>query len=149
MNGLRSDYLEKLAKICLNVVACDELKVLNYGDKYICNLDRSYEEGSHYIAISIKEENSIYFDSYGNPCLNEYIKNALVENHITEMYYSAKQIQNSISLFCGYFCLAFLICDERNIKLEDFLSLFKENDVRSNEKLASEIIIQSLIDKTS
>ena len=130
-----------------NVVACDELKVLNYGDKYICNLDRSYEEGSHYIAISIKEENSIYFDSYGLPCLNEYIKKSLVGNQITEIYYSAKQIQNSLSFYCGYFCLAFLIYDKKNIKLENFLSMFQENDVKANEKVAAEIILKSLKDK--
>ena len=130
-----------------NVVACDELKVSNYGDKYICNLDRSYEEGSHYIAISIKEENSIYFDSYGLPCLNEYIKKSLVGNQITEIYYSAKQIQNSLSFYCGYFCLAFLIYDKKNIKLENFLSMFQENDVKANEKVAAEIILKSLKDK--
>ena len=68
MNGLRSDYLEDLAKLSLssfrNVVACDMLTNLKEGDRFICNLDKSSEKGSHYIAISVKQEGSIYFDGW-------------------------------------------------------------------------------------
>ena len=50
-------------------------------------------------------------------------------------------------MYCGYFCLAFLIYDKKNIKLENFLSMFQENDVKANEKVAAEIILKSLKDK--
>ena len=149
MNGLRSDYLENLANICLlkfnNVTACDKLKTLKQGDKYICNLDPSHQKGSHYIAISVKKSGSLYFDSYGFPCMNEHIKRAFLKSNITKLYYSQKSIQSSISLFCGYFCLAFLICDERGLSMEQFLSLFDEKDLRANEGVASDIIRQSVI----
>ena len=151
MNGLRSDYLENLAQVCLdkfnNVVACDNLPILKSGDRFICNLDTSHEKGSHYIAISIKNGRSIYFDSYGFPCLNKHIKNTFLSSNITKIYYSKKPIQTSVSLFCGYFCLAFLICDEQGVTLEQFVSMFIENDVKANEKIASEIIKRSLARK--
>ena len=117
MNGLRSDYLEKLVRLCVsnfqNVVACDQLTSMCDGDRFICNLDRSFEKGSHYIALAIQNGKCVYFDSYGFPCLNEHIEAALIRNNISKLYYSKKTIQNGISLFCGYFCLAFLICDEK------------------------------------
>ena len=144
MNGLRSDYLKDLSNLCLSdfndVLPCDKLTVLKQGDKYICNLDPSNEKGSHYIAVSIKKNYCLYFDSYGFPCMNDYIKKAFLDNDITTVYYSKKTIQSSLSLFCGYFCLAFLICDECTFSMDEFLSLFYEKNLKRNEDIAADII---------
>ena len=144
MSGLRSDYLKDLSNLCLSdfsdVVPCDKLSVLTQGDKYICNLDPSNEKGSHYIAVSIKKDYCLYFDSYGFPCMNEYIKKAFLENDITTLYYSKKSIQSSFSLFCGYFSLAFLICDECGLSMDEFQNLFDDKNLKRNEKVAADII---------
>ena len=50
MNGLRSDYLENLANLCLlrfrNVIPCDMITDLRVGDRIICNLDTQFERGN-------------------------------------------------------------------------------------------------------
>ena len=143
-NGLRSDYLKNLVSLCIpdfnDVVPCDKLLDLKEGDKYICNLDPSNEKGSHYVAISIKENYCLYFDSFGFPCMNEYIQKALLNNDIMIVYYSKKRIQDGLSLFCGYFCLAFLICDQWGLSLKEIASQFLEKDLKKNEEIATNII---------
>ena len=144
MNGLRSDYLNKLAKTCLldfkSVTACDLLEDLKSGEKYICNLDPSFKPGSHYVCFSIEEKTVIFFDPYGQPCYNDYMLKAFSESQLSEMKYSKKCIQNDVSLFCGYFCLSQLICYEQGVSLEKFVSQFDDKDVLKNENIAINII---------
>ena len=64
MEGVKSDYLEKVAKICLHqfngVIPWDVLcqnGQLKKGDMYIINLDDSTQPGSHFVAFHVKEDN--------------------------------------------------------------------------------------------
>ena len=153
MSGLRSDYIDVLARTCLVnfncVTPCDLLKKISKGQSYICNLDPSYKEGSHYIALSIQGGTVIYFDSYGLPCMNEHIIDAFLKNNLNQYVYSRKKIQNNISLFCGYFCLAFLICEEKGSSLSDFVSFFTEDDLVQNEMIALNIIKNHIKNKNT
>ena len=114
MNGLSSDYLENLAYLCLskfnNVLPCNMLTDLNHGDRYICNLDKASEKGSHCVALSIKKNKILYFDSLGLPCMNEHIIKAFQNNNITEICYSEKPIQSGISFFYGIASFGSCIC---------------------------------------
>ena len=94
----------------------------------------------------VKKDESLCFDSYGLPCMNKFILNSFQKNDITKISYSKTSIQTGLSLFCGYFCLAFLISDEQGMSLEQFVSLFKENDVKANEKIASQIVKKAIVD---
>ena len=134
MNGLRSDYIEKIGKICLEekkllVLPCDhfsKLSNIEIGDSYIVNLDTSFKKGSHYIAIHVvknKEINKttschdiIYFDSIGLPLTNKSIINGQIKNGFSRLVYNRKYIQSGISYFRGYYCIAFLIkcCVKKN-----------------------------------
>ena len=151
MNGLRIDYLENLSNLCLyrfrSVVPCDMINDLKVGDQFICNLDTSHEKGSHFVALSVKKGEVLYVDPYGLPCINKYIQSSFSKYGINKIYYSKKPIQSSLSLFCGYFCLAFLICDERGMSLKEFLTLFKAHDVQANEKIAAKLIKRAIIDR--
>ena len=77
-------------------------KALKNNDKYIINLDTSKEPGSHYIAISIKKDSVIYFDSFGMKCTNPYIQKSLKKCK-KKIISSKSPIQSINSLFCGFF----------------------------------------------
>ena len=79
MFGLSNDYLNELSRFCLpnfkKVIPCDYIHryKLKPGNQFIINLSHSSTLGSHFVAISIRENHCIYFDSFGLECTNSYI----------------------------------------------------------------------------
>ena len=77
--GLRSDYLQALSenhvKNFKNVLPSDFFKqaAVDCDESYICNLSDSKSKGSHFVAIQIKRNEVIFFDSFGLPCTNKDI----------------------------------------------------------------------------
>ena len=128
MKGLSNHYLNQLSLYCLKdfsgVFPCDFLteKKSRTNSKYIVNLDASDNPGSHFVAISVRGHNIFYFDSFALPCTNKYILQAVIESK-KQLIYSISPIQSITSMFCGYFCLSFLILDEYNIKMSDFFTI--------------------------
>lgn len=145
VNGVKSDYLQKFSNTILykkmKVLPCDLLKNENFLkiSKFIINLSPSNDAGSHYVALSIKKKTCIYFDPYGFPCVNKDILDVLEKNN-KKIRYVSKVVQTSISYFCGYFCLSFLIFQENEVSIKTFASLFSSSDVKKNEKKCVEII---------
>ena len=112
--GLSSDYVNWLCTYCLEsppeILACDVFKsqaLLVNGKTYICNLDKSTQSGSHYVAIIVKNDSILYFDSFGMPPLNADILFTLNKSE-KSIYYSTTMIQSVFSIFCGVFCISFL-----------------------------------------
>ena len=154
-NGLRSDYVERIASLCLPnkvyVLLCDffsELKDIKSDDSFILNLDRSYQQGSHYIGLlKLTNNDVLFFDPLGLPLFNSDIESALLKNGVKEILYSKKNIQEGISFHCGIFVLAFhIICAGQNKSMEEFISLFTDFDFKKNEEIATKIIVQQLKD---
>ena len=148
--GLRSDYLQDLSenyvKNFKNVLPCDLFKqsVVGCGESYICNLSNSKSKGSHFVALQIKKNGVIFFDSYGLQCTNKDILQKLNDIGFNEITYCTKCVQSLFSEFCGFFCLAFLIFTE-NKSVESFLDLFDENDLEKNDTICINIIKEHIL----
>ena len=145
MNGLDSYFVYELAKLCienfLNVVPCNMLKdyKLQPNQSIIVNLSPSWTSGSHYVAIFVRKKCIMYFDSFGLDCFNEDIREEL-KKYNQDIIHSNKQIQSFSSLFCGFYCIYFLISMERRQSFKTFLNLFKHVELKKNDKFVANMI---------
>ena len=156
-NGLSSNYLRYLSKKCLSkpvkVLPCDyffKLRTLPKDSSYIINLDNSQYSGSHYVAVIVKSRHVWYFDSIGLPpglSMNADIFKRLLKTRKT-IYWNKKSIQGITSLFCGFYCISFLVkCVDASKKkeYEDFLRCYKGREYSRNEKVCTDIIKKALV----
>ena len=156
--GVTSDYLVKLARNCLEkqpeILPCDIFKsesVLVANKGFIINSQMSNLPGSHFLCVLIKEEEIIYFDSLAFPILNAYIITKLKTENTNPrkpIRYCDQAIQGANSVFCGLYCLSFLIvCQRRRKTFKEFLNMFSYEAPGcyiSNEKVCASIIESSL-----
>ena len=100
---------------------------------YIINLNGH----SHWTVLLKNNEDFYYFDSYG------FLASEEVEDQIGEYIYSTNQLQNIDSSACGFYCLAFMRCMEKNknkkLAYTNFLKLFTE-DTRKNESVLHQLL---------
>ena len=152
--GVSSEYLTKLASWCLKIqpqiLPCDLFKSesqLAVGKSFIVNLQKSGLPGSHFVCILIKSDKIYYFDSLAFPIVNSYIDTKL-ETFNKPIYVSTKAIQGADSVFCGMYCIAFLvICQNRKKSFEEFLDMFSFDSplcYTKNEEECTRIIQSSL-----
>ena len=151
--GLTNQELEKLTKSILGekflgVYPCDSTPRII--DKQIFsvifNMSKHNENGSHFISILKKNQTVFYFDSRGKKCDNVYILNFL--KHISNKYsFNNFQMQNDSSIFCGVYCLGFLVaCQKLNFQPKTYIDLFLFNDTL-NDQIVTEFIVSHLSNK--
>lgn len=100
----------------------------------ISNLDKSYEEGSHWITVFIgTQKKAIYFDSFGRQPPEEI--ESFFKKHRIPYEYSDVQIQSISSNTCGLFSAVALVSFYRNESLKHFLSNFSKINTYLNEKI--------------
>ncbi len=150
MSGLTNGYVESLGKKhCKNflgVFPCNIQPKINKTIKrfsLIFNESKHDEEGSHFIAIFLDKNKLYYFDSLGLKCENDYILKFL-NKFSMEIVENNKQIQSYNSIFCGYFCLAFVTFMTTHNDLKKFLNIFNEKNLKLNDKIVVELIINML-----
>ena len=153
--GVSSTYLAELSLHCLKkqpeIIPCDVFlkeSELAVNKCFIINSQTSDLPGSHFLAVLIKEEEVIYFDSLAFPILNAYIKTKL-ETVNKPIKHCIEAIQGANSVFCGLYCLSFLIvCQRKRRTFVDFLSMFSYEDPPrcfiKNEEVCASIIKSSL-----
>lgn len=101
------DFLKKFDQSFIGAFSCFELDPLRPKlGHYIINT------GSHLIAIIIKQNEILYFDSYGRDCDNKYVKKFLDKSQ-TQKKINTSQIQSPISYFCGFFCILMCLYSDR------------------------------------
>ena len=152
INGMSNFDLEQLGKKCLinfkGVYPSDSFPILKKKDtlffSVIFNLSPHDEEGSHFIAVVKKGHHLYYFDSFGDPCNVKTLKNSL-SNITSEIIYSAKQIQQTKSIYCSLFCLAFILHVQKNVS-NNIISFFKlfDNDLKMNDRIVKNIVIKEI-----
>ena len=156
--GVTSDYLAELARDCLEeqpeILPCNVFKsesVLSVNKGFIINSQISDLPGSHFLCVLIKEDEIIYFDSLAFPILNSYIITKLRRENTNPrkpIRYCDQAIQGANSVFCGLYCLSFLIvCQRRRKTFKEFLNMFSYEAPGcyiSNEKVCASIIKSSL-----
>ena len=143
-NGISNVYIDKLMeKISISfngTFSIDNIPVFN-DDVFsiIINLSKQNEIGTHFIAVYVLENKIIYFDSFGNQLNNSSLKRYL-KKYKKSIIFSNIQLQNLLSSHCGFFCIAFILCIENNITLDNFLKKFYRKKLHLNDYICVEII---------
>ncbi len=146
MSGLTSKYLEDFGKkICdyfVGVYPCDLAPNIEHLDVFtlIFNESKHDEDGTHFVCIYADKKDIILFDSLGLKCENPFILNFLKSTG-RDIIETRHQIQSFDSIFCGYFCLGFVLfmCKKKNIN--SFFEIFHKTNLKLNDKIIVDMII--------
>ena len=80
------------------------LKTIKNG-AYVINLDEYADVGTHWIALYVKKNEVIYFDSFGIEYIPKEIKRFIGNKNIKTNIF---RTQAGNSKICGYFCIGFI-----------------------------------------
>ena len=99
---------------------------------YAINLDEYVDVGTHWIALSVKRHEVVYFDSFGVDHVSKEIKRFIRhKNTKTNIF----RIQADNSIMCGYLCIVFIDFMFAGKSLIDFTSLFSSYDFKKNDEI--------------
>ena len=102
-------------------IICLRLK----NEAYVINLDKYADVDTHWIALYAKNNEVIYFDSFGVEHVPKEIKRFIGQKSIITNIF---RIQANNSIMCGYFCIGFIDFMFANKTLINFTSLFSLYD---------------------
>ena len=105
-------------------------KIIKNG-AYVINLDEYADVGTHWIALYAKNNEVIYFDSFGVEHVPKEIKRFIGHKDIKT---NIIRIQANNSIMCGYFCTGFIDFMFAGRSLIDFSSLFSPYDFKKKKK---------------
>ena len=120
---------------------------------YVINLDEYENTGTHWIALFVKTNEAIYFDSFGiehiPKGINKFVNNdttkstaepsSLERSAISLIKSNIFRIQAYGSIMCGYFCIEFINCMLKDKTLLDYTNLFSPNDFKKNDQVIKRI----------
>jgi len=121
-----------IQKVFKGVYACNQIPTDMKGDGFmVINLDPSYKEGSHWVAICLNSKlGNIYFDSYGwKPTKRKILQ--LLEGR--EVKWGTVQLQSDFTSTCGQWCCFFIWHMCHNVTFEDMLDMFGNNQLQNDE----------------
>lgn len=153
ISGMSNRDLENIAKKTLKnfkgVYPSDSYPNLTKRDlkhsSIIFNLSPHYEEGSHFVAIFIKNNKVFFFDSFGSSLQNESIQQFLAK-YFSSLFYNDKKIQSEKSIFCSLFALSFLLHMEEKNNFLNFVNMFS-NSLSKNDKIVTRYIHELIRNK--
>ena len=99
---------------------------------YAINLDHSKNTGTHWVVLFVKEDEVIYFDSFGVEQIPEEIIKSIKNKSIKSNIF---RIQDYSSIMCGYFCILFIEFMLKNKSLTDFTNLFSPWNFLKNDEI--------------
>jgi RNase P protein component len=142
MSGLTNEYVEQIGKKILGrsflgTFPCDiQPNVKNKKEfSIIFNLSKHNTKGTHFIAVYADKENIFYFDPLGHKCDNNDILNFLEKNRRKrQLRAKFRKIQSCESIFCGFFCLAFLLSRKRKLPMSKFFKNFQKTNLKQNDQ---------------
>jgi hypothetical protein len=147
MVGLTNKQLEDLGKkilgsTFLGVYPADSIPNINkFNVSIIFNLSKHYEPGTHYVAVYITNKKIYYFDSYGKPLTNKYIKKNLLKINLP-IFYHNRSIQSKNSIFCGFFALSYLkAIHKMKLLPSTFYALFRYPPNKQNDKIVTNFLL--------
>ena len=125
---------------------------------YVINLDEYENTGTHWVALFVKTNEAIYFDSFGIEHIpkeiNKFINNDMIKSsylkRTAEPSASARsalagikrnisRIEAYDSIMCGYFCIEFINYIFKGKTLLDYTNLFSPNDFKKNDRVIKRI----------
>ena len=114
------------------VYSRNNLPKKNKKGAYVSNLDEYANTGTHWIALFVKTNEAIYFDSFGIEHIpneiNKFIGNKNIKRNIFRL-----QIYDSIMF--GYYCIEFINYMLKGKTLLDYTNLFSLNDFKKNDQI--------------
>ena len=134
-----------------DVYSRDNLPKITKKGAYVINLDEYENTGTHWIALFIKTNEVIYFDSFGIEYIpkeiNKFIRSkelrakalgSAVGNN-KKIKANIFRIQTYDSIMCGYFCIEFINYMLKGKTLLDYTNLFSPNDFKKNDRVIKRI----------
>ena len=118
-------------KSYLNTLSKDEIPLIENNKFLIFNLQNSNQPGSHWIALSRKDNNIFIFNSFAIRYIPKNIYEIYKNSNIISNTYRIQHINSNL---CGLFCILFCLykVNSKN-KFIEFLNLFNVNDYIKNE----------------
>ena len=99
---------------------------------YVINLDEYENTGKHWIALFVKTNEAIYFDSFGIEHIPKEINKFIGNKNIISNIF---RIHAYDSIMCGYFCIEFINYMLKGKTLLDYTYLFSPNDFKKNDRV--------------
>ena len=103
---------------------------------YVINLDEYENTGTHWIALFVKTNEVIYFDSFGIEDIPKEIEHAIGNKEIKPNIF---RLQAYDSIMWGYFFIEFIIYMLKGKTLLDYTNLFSPNDFKKNDQIIKKI----------
>jgi len=102
-------------------------KCVKFPTSMVVNLERSNEDGSHWIGLFTRSASQIfYFDSYGlQP--EGLVRKYMIEN-FEKITRNLKTFQSPFSSVCGHYCIFFIYFMSLNLKFEDVVRMLELSD---------------------
>lgn len=136
IENICESYGINLNSICMK----DDLPAKVSNGNYIINLQSSNTgNGTHWLALILKGNESIFFDSFGAPPPIE-IRDFVKKRKGSHLGYNNWIIQDLNSNNCGYFCISFLLFIQKHFKQDlyktanDFINKFHD-DTNLNDEI--------------
>ena len=125
------DYCENEPRFN-GVYSRDNLPKIIKNGAYVINPDEYADVGTHWIALYVKNNEVIYFDSFGVEHVPKEIKRFIGHKNIKTNIF---RIQADNTIMCGYICIGFIDFTFAGRSLNDFTSLFSPYDFQKNDKI--------------
>ena len=103
---------------------------------FVINLTEYTDIGTHWIALYVKTNEVIYFDSFDVEHIPKEIKKFIGNKDIKANLF---RLQAYDSIMCGYFCIEFINYMLDGKSLIDFTSLFLPHDFKKNNKIIEQL----------
>ena len=116
----------------------DNLPKITKKGAYVINLDEYENTGTHWIALFIKTNEVIYFDSFGIEHIPKEINKFIGSNK--KIKANIFRIQAYDSIMCGYFCIECINYMLKGKTLLDYTNLFSPNDFKKNDRVIKEYL---------
>ena len=104
---------------------------------YVINLDEYENTGTHWMALFIKTNEFIYFDSFGIEHIPKEINKFIGSNK--KIKANIFRIQAYDSIMCGYCCIECINYMLKGKTLLDYTNLFSPNDFKENDRVIKRI----------
>ena len=119
------------------VYSRDNLPKITKKGAYVINLDQYENTGTHQIALFIKTNEVIYFDSFSIEYFPKEINKFIGNNK--KIKANIFRVQAYDSIMCGYFCIEFINYMLKNKTLLDYTNLFSPDDFKKNDRVIKRI----------
>ena len=98
----------------------------------IINLDEDSDNGTHWVALCVTNNDITYFDSFGAEHIPKKIKKLISNKNIKTNNF---RIQAYDSIMCGFFCIGFINFMFKGKTLTEYTNLFSPNNFEKNDNV--------------